>query len=380
MSEPVTSTIRSVEGVPVARAVASPPMPNPPLLGSEPEPSVLQTLPWAWIAAALALWALLLALAAWWVGGGTVTPRQMWVWVLVWAVPGLAVSALLVRLAVGASERERAALRLRAAADDISALERRLAHSSRSFGEATESLADATRFLLEQVDTSRDDLRNQIGSATALADALRRQTEALAAIRGADGPRPEREKPEPEGEEPALRRAPPDTASFSGTAGASGPFTAALGTTVTSSDSPASTTAAPAPDAAGWKWSEMLRQVDPEDAAPDAEADTATALRVLDEERLNARAVVDDGAAYDAATLWGEGDVGGEMERRFADMATLLAARLNANPDELAAARRLAARFQGEPPTTIEARVSAFQSEEGRAALLLMAALERVPQ
>ena len=350
---PIGGVITSVEGVPVASA---PPMPPE-------ERSALQTLPWLWIAAALAGWALLLALAAWWVGGGSVSPRQMWVWVLVWALPGLAVSALLVRLAVGADERERAALRLRAAANDISDLERRLAHSSRSFGEATESLADATRFLLEQVDTSRDDLRNQIGSATALADALRQQTEALAAARGAAPV--EEEDPMP------LRPAPPDTASFSGTVAAKGPFTAAL--------NPPSSPPGESPSG-DWKWADMLRQVDPEDAAPDAEADTATALRVLDEERLNARAVVDDGAAYDAAALWGEGDVGGEMERRFADMATLLAARLNEHPEELSAARRLAARYEGEPPATIEARVAAFQTEEGRAALLLMAALEKIPQ
>ena len=355
---PIGGVITSVEGVPVTTA---PPMPGE-------ERSALQTLPWLWIGAALAGWALLLALAAWWVGEGSVTPRQMWVWVLVWALPGLAVSALLVKLAVGAGERERAALRLRAAADDISDLERRLAHSSRSFGEATESLADATRFLLEQVDTSRDDLRNQIGSATALADALRQQTEALAAARGA-APLKQEETALP------LRPAPPDTASFSGTVAARGPFTAALNPpSIPLGEAPAE---APAGD---WKWSDMLRQVDPEDAAPDAEADTATALRVLDEERLNARAVVDDGAAYDAATLWGEGDVGGEMERRFADMATLLAARLNESPEELSAARRLAARYEGEPPATIEARVAAFQTEEGRAALLLMAALEKIPQ
>ena len=346
----------------------------------EAERGVFDTYPWAWIAAWLSGWALLLALAAWWVGGGSVPARVVWVWVLVWAVGGLVVSALLVRVAVSASERERAALRLRRAADEIATLEQRLQASSRSLYSATETLTDATQLLLEQVDTSRDDLRNQIGSAQQLADALRLQTEALVSAQDgyrrsvlgeADEPKAEAEsnpqtKSEPEPARPKLnlRPAPADSAVFEGPRPES-----------EQPETPA--TDGPAPQD-GWSWSDMLRKVEPEDAAPDPEADAQAVLALLEAEKLPPRVVVDDGLAYDAATLWGTGqdaELSKMLAERLGEPAELLGRRLSEDGALEGAARRLAARYRGTPPPTIEGRVDAFKTEDGRAALMMMAAL-----
>lgn len=139
--------------------------------------------PWLWIAAWLMGWGILIALAAWWVGAEGVRPRDIWVWIGVWVVGGLAVAALMVRMAAQSTERAYTLRRLSSARAEIAQLEAQLLRSTQSLFGATQTLTEATDLLLEQVDTSRDDLRNQIRSAQDLADSLRTQTEGLVSAR-----------------------------------------------------------------------------------------------------------------------------------------------------------------------------------------------------
>ena len=108
-------------------------------------------IPWAWIGAWLGVWALFLALAAWWIAdGGAPSARAMWMWLLIWAVGGLSVSYQLVRASANSMERDASLLSLRTARRDIALLEAQLRSATASVLKATQSLGETTELLLAQ--------------------------------------------------------------------------------------------------------------------------------------------------------------------------------------------------------------------------------------
>ena len=371
--------IHSIDGaVPPAPADAPPLYPVEaqapvPLPAEDASPGLFSAdgiVPWLWVGAWLVFWALFLALAAWWVAGGEApSARAMWMWIAVWAVGGLAVSALLTRAAAQATERASTLRRLGQARHEIVQLEARLQATTASMFQATRALGEATDVLLEQVDTSRDDLRNQISSAQALASALKAQTDGLVSAGSRLGQtlgttRSAASAPGNVAPEPAEDNAPADTFA-SRTALASdtdpGPDTVpgpdsprlpplglrpapaadegdmsapALAIPVRSTqpvtdaaDVPAANPSGTPSDAAGagdapWSWSDMLRTVDGHDDG------AAGVLALLEREGLHPASIVDEGNMLDALGTWERQDAMRAGSGRAA-MAQLLAIRFD---------------------------------------------------
>lgn len=348
-------------------------------------------IPWLWILAWLIGWALLLAIAAWWIGNGSVGGREVWMWVLVWAVPGLVVSGLIVRSAAQAAERAYTLGRLSKARREITDLEAQLQTTAQSMSSATRTLTDATELLLQQVDTSRDDLRNQITSAQSLAEALRTQTEGLVSARSAylgkvqselaPTPRPqepltsviksvaEDEVAEDQDAENAtlasplnLRPAPPVEDNFQ----PPDIPVKALG---------APDIADPAPDK-DWRWKDMLSNVDADmPAANDGDA----VVGMLKAQGLAPDAIVDDGNILDALGTWdaaGLPAMGQLLSIRFDAPARAFRSHLESDTE----AREIVSRFSDTRASRLalasaEARKSDASTETGRAWLFVQAVL-----
>jgi len=364
-------------------------------------------IPWMWVLAWLIGWALLVAIAAWWIG--EVSPREMWMWMLVWAVPGLVVSALLTRAAAQATERTSNLARLSRARREIAQLETQLQTSTESMFSATQTLSEATEMLLQQVDTSRDDLRNQINSAQSLTDSLRAQTEGLVTaqqgfsqslirdltpesetvarkteltinrkIEEVESLPPLNLRPAPE--DPIsppmvkLRPAPPVEESFESVPkDTSGIDTEVDDTTTHPPDAPASLAT---PASKDWKWSDMLRTVDEVIPPSDSGEEVIDYLKAAG---LSPDVLVDEGNAVDAINVWGSTGLpamGQLLSIRFDEPAREMRAKLNADPAQLQAFQRFSdERASRLDPADRDVRLKDARTEAGRAWLFVQAVL-----
>ena len=368
--------------------------------------------PWLWIAAWLLGWAIFVALAAYWVGAEGVRARDIWIWIGVWAVGGLAVAGLLVRMAAQSTERAFTLRRLTSARQEIAQLEAQLLRSTQSLFTATQTLTEATDLLLEQVDTSRDDLRNQIRSAQDLADSLRTQTEGLvsarsrfteevrgdvipapvatpAATEAADMPKRISVRPADTEDTPAqpeasdapahklpplgLRPAPDVEESFLPAEPQTGPDEAL------SITSPSDAPDAPIEAVAGsgtWEWKDMLSSVD---AAVPPEDDTDSVVADLRAAGLSPEAIVDDGNAVDALNTWdaaGLPAMGQLLSIRFDEPARAFRDVVRADREMEARMRRFSdARASKLAGVTRAEREADAATEAGRAWLFVQAVL-----
>lgn len=344
-------------------------------------------IPWLWIAAWLIGWALLLAIAAWWIGRGDVGGREVWMWVMVWAIPGLVVSALIVRSASQAAERAFTLGRLSKARSEIVQLETQLQASTQSMFAATRTLTDATEILLEQVDTSRDDLRNQITSAQSLAEALRTQTEGLVSarssylekVRGEIAPAPQSGTPEHSEPLASVIRSvtediqPPPPLGLRPGPEAEDTFEPSLD--ISEPIEPGSVSAT-ATDDKSWQWKDMLSNVD---ADMPASNDGETVVSLLKAQGLAPDAIVDGGNALDALGTWekaGLPAMGQLLSIRFDEPARAFKAYLDTDTQ----AQDTVARFSETRASRLalaseEARRSDAATETGRAWLFVQAVL-----
>ena len=417
--------IHSVEPAPGSGAVVAPPRP------SEPEGAEgfdWGPVPWLWVAAWLIGWALLMAVAAWWIGDGSVPARAVWMWVLVWAAGGLVVAALLTRAAAQTTERTSARRNLSRAHAEILQLEQRLQASTSSLFQATRTLSEATEMLLEQVDTSRDDLRNQIASAQTLTHALKTQTQGLVSAQGIAtrqvaarlGLKPAASAEPGRALDPApparlnLRPAPEVSHRFDPLSDLPAPDSPAPG--VSETHIPAQTAAhsvapdrvpvaVPTADRTGWTWSDMLKTVDgdtpPKDRGHDegrrndlndfanevgnqeADDDTddgaASVLALMAREGLSPTILVDEGNIIDALGTWrsaGRGAMGQLLSIRFDEPARIFRARLDADPSERSLAEAFSA-LRGDALEDLDdkGRLAAATTDAGKAWLFVQAAL-----
>jgi|GEM_PF-3419739 len=349
--------------------------------------------PWLWVAAWLIGWALLVAIAAWWIGEGSVPGRAVWMWVVIWAVGGLAVAALLTRAAAQAIERASTRSRLSRAHTEIMQLEKRLQASTASMFQATRTLSEATDMLLEQVDTSRDDLRNQIASAQTLTDALKSQTEGLVDAQSvATAQASERlglALPA-SATQPSLNLRPaPDDAPVFATAD------------IPVSPAPVVASVRPTPTRDGWTWSDMLKTVD-DDAGDvisgsvisgdegasfeDEDYDersfddgAASVIALMSKEGLSPDVLVDEGNILDALRIWssqGRAAMGQLLSIRFDEPARVMRARIDADPSELSMVQAFS-ELRGETMDAMRAseRQADCMSEAGKAWLFTQAVL-----
>ena len=379
----IASHIRSIEPEGIVEpesGIVAPPRPV------EKTPSEFDwgPVPWLWVAAWLIGWGLLIAIAAWWIGAGEVVPRAVWMWVVVWCVGGLAVAALLTRAAMQATERASTRRRLSRAHVEIMQLEERLQASTASMFQATKTLSDATEILLEQVDTSRDDLRNQIASAQTLTNALKSQTAGLVSAQS-EATRSVTQRlgmslaPEVTDTKDAdtaplnLRPAPEDVAVFA---------------------PPKATTTipvvAPTPDRNGWTWTDMLKTVDADgDTDTNADLDDGndetlddgadSVISLMRSEGLSPDVLVDEGNILDAMRLWksqGRGAMGRLLSIRFDEPARLMRERIDATPSERSMVEAFAA-LRGDIMERLEpeARLVEATTDAGKAWLFSEAVL-----
>ena len=396
------------------------------VVARKPEPEPMRgwdLIPWGWTVAWLIGWALVVAIAAWWMQA--FAPRDIWVWVIVWVLPALVVSALLARSAAQATERTANLRRLAGAREEIVKLEEQLDSSTTRMFDATKTLTEATEMLLEQVDTSRDDLRNQILSAKDLTDSLKAQTKGLVSaqsefteqlkrdlvpepMEATPGYKPltltlppEAVEAEPEKLPPLnLRPAPQAEDVFESTPPTAVPdalpeTTGTPSTLTVQTDSgpvemgtvemdvadevthPAGApTALATPASGGWQWSDMLRSVD-EVVPPSDRAEEVIAI--LRREGLSPDVLVDDGNALDAINTWesaGLPAMGQLLSIRFDEPAKVMKNVLIKTPAEY----ELVQLFSNErasrlDPAGRDVRMADARTEAGRAWLFIQAVL-----
>jgi hypothetical protein len=386
--------------------ISAPPAPvvNPQPIAMPAEPFDGQSdgglIPWLWVLAWLAGWALLVAIAAWWIG--EVSPREMWMWVLIWAVPGLVVSGLLTRAAAQATERASNVARLSRARREIAQLEEQLQTSTQSMFAATQTLTEATEVLLEQVDTSRDDLRNQISSAQSLTDSLRAQTEGLVSAQQgftqslkrdltppstathatdfeAESLPPLNLRPAPEeetSETPLLKLRPAPEVEESFKTAAPVKKTIEMEAQAATTHPPDAPAALATPASKDWKWSDMLRTVDEVIPPSDSGDEVIAALKAAG---LSPDVLMDEGNAVDAINIWGTSGLpamGQLLSIRFDEPAREMQAKLMAEPKLFHAFQRFSnERASRLDPADRDVRLKDARTEAGRAWLFVQAVL-----